>query len=216
MLTCVSLPAICRTGISPESPTSSPSVPPIRCRSRSGIAIAATGWHDTASTPTAPTGSSDWKQRLTLLSEDAQREFHNTLSDEFLTHLDKGHGECVLRRPELAKIVANSLWHFDGQRYQLGEFVVMPNHVHLLVALLGDTDIEAQCYSWKKFAATQINRVLGEKGRFWQEESFDHLVRSPEQFDCLRRYIAENGPKAGLRPGEYYHWKPGDPKDVAT
>ncbi|MDA0284803.1 MAG: transposase [Planctomycetota bacterium] len=158
----------------------------------------------------------DWKQRLTLLSEDAQREFHNTLSDEFLTHLDKGHGECVLRRPELAKIVANSLWHFDGQRYQLGEFVVMPNHVHLLVALLGDTDIEAQCYSWKKFAATQINRVLGEKGRFWQEESFDHLVRSPEQFDCLRRYIAENGPKAGLRPGEYYHWKPGDPKDVAT
>jgi hypothetical protein len=63
----------------------------------------------------------------------------------------------------------------------------MPNHVHLLVCLLGNTDLEEQCYSWKKYTATSINRALGQKGRFWQEESFDHLVRSPEQFHYLRR-----------------------------
>jgi type I restriction enzyme R subunit len=102
--------------------------------------------------------------------------------------------------------VADGLKHFDGERYELGDFVVMPHHVHLLVGLSGDTDIEQQCYSWKKFTATQINRKLGRSGRFWQEESFDHLVRSPESFERFREYIAQNGPSAGLRPNNYLHY----------
>ncbi len=154
----------------------------------------------------------DWKRRLTTLPESQQNEFHNTLSSEFLQHLDKGHGECVLRQMELASIVTDSLWHFDGQRYLLGDFTVMPNHVHLLMCLLGETDIEEQCYSWKKFTATKINRLLGRSGRFWQEESFDHLVRSPEQFEHFRCYIAENGRHAGLADGEYFYWRFGDEK----
>jgi putative transposase len=63
----------------------------------------------------------------------------------------------------------------------------------------------AQCESWKHFTATRINRVLGRKGRFWQQDGFDHLVRSVEQFDYLRRYVAENPSRAGLGPGEYLH-----------
>jgi putative transposase len=148
-----------------------------------------------------------WTARLRALPEAQQRAFHNTFSREFMENLDKGHGQCVLKRPELSKIVEDSLQHFDGQRYHVGDFIVMPNHVHLLACLLGDTDVEEQCYSWKKFTATQINRELGRKGRFWQEESFDHLVRSPEQFDYLREYIAENPKKAGLRQGEYLYWR---------
>ena len=62
--------------------------------------------------------------------------------------LDKRQGACVLRRPELSKIVADSLLYFDGIRYHMGDFVVMPNHVHLLVCLIGETDILKQCYSW--------------------------------------------------------------------
>ena len=154
----------------------------------------------------------NWSAKLRSLPDAQQREFHETFSREFLEHLDKGHGECVLKRKELAQIVADSLWHFDGDRYHMGDFVVMPNHVHVLVCLLGTTDVEDQCFSWKKFMATNINRELKRKGRFWQEESFDHLVRSPEQFEYLRRYIAENGPKANLRGGEYLHWRFGDPK----
>jgi putative transposase len=135
-----------------------------------------------------------WNAALRGLPENVQSEFHATFSREFLEHLDKGHGACVLRRRELAQIVADSLRHFDGQRYLLGDFVVMPNHVHLLVMPLGDTDIQAQCSSWKRFTATQINRVLQQTGEFWQTESFDHLVRSAAQFERIQRYIAENGP----------------------
>jgi putative transposase len=114
--------------------------------------------------------------------------------------------ESVLREPSLAAIVADSLQHFDGERYHLGDFVVMPNHVHLLVCLLGTTEIEAQSTSWKKYSAGEINDRLSRRGRFWQEESFDHLVRSAEQFEHLKRYIATNPERARLTPGEYLHW----------
>lgn len=52
----------------------------------------------------------------------------------------------------------------------------------------------------------KINRLLGRKGRFWEKDAFDHLVRSPEEFERRRRYIAENPMAAGLRPGEFLHY----------
>ena len=121
-----------------------------------------------------------------------RKNFHQTLSQQYMEYLDKGLGACVLKRPRLAKIVADNLLYFNGYRYHIGNFVIMPNHVHLLVCLLGNTDLLKQCRSWKKFTAGKINKVLGQTGRFWQEESFDHLVRSPEQFCAIQEYIRKN------------------------
>ncbi len=118
-----------------------------------------------------------WKSALGQFP-DLEREYHLKFTREFMEYLDRGHGACVLRQPALSKIVADSLCRFDGERYLMGDFIVMPNHVHLLACLLGDTEIERQCKSWKRFTAAQINKALRCKGRFWQEESFDHLVRS--------------------------------------
>ncbi len=148
---------------------------------------------------------SNWKSALQKLPEYQEREYHGTFSREYEEYLDRGHGACVLKQTDLAQIVAESLLHFDGDRYVMGDLVVMPNHVHLLTCPSGATDIERLCHSWKKYTATRINRRLGRRGRFWQEESFDHLVRSPEEFDYLRTYIADNPHKAGLREGEFYY-----------
>jgi type I restriction enzyme R subunit len=156
--------------------------------------------------------ATEWTSQLKSLPIEQQKEFHNTFSYEIMEHLDRGHGACLLSRPKLAKVVADNLLYNDGLHYNLGDFVVMPNHVHLLVCLIGETDLKKQCYSWKKFTATMINQELGRHGRFWQEESFDHLVRNPEQFEYLRRYIAENPTKAGLRDGEYLYWRRSDVK----
>jgi putative transposase len=102
-------------------------------------------------------------------------------------------------------MVATSVQHFDGDRYDLSDFVVMPNHVHLLVAFSDEESMLKQCESWKHFTATRINRALGRRGRFWQQDGFDHLVRSEEHLQYLRRYIAENPVRARLQPGEYIH-----------
>lgn len=134
---------------------------------------------------------------------DAEREYHARFTRRFMEYLDRGLGECVLRDPRLAQIVGDGLRSFDGIRYHLGDFVVMPNHVHALLCLIGASRIEAICSSWKHFTAREINRLLVRRGRFWQEESFDHLVRGPTQFRRFQQYIGDNPVKAKLPAGNF-------------
>jgi type I restriction enzyme R subunit len=146
-----------------------------------------------------------WSVVVEALSQPERAEFDATFHRCREAFLDSCHGRCLLKRPEFAKIVADSLLHFDGQRYRMGDFVVMPNHVHLLAAFPNADTMKEQCDSWLHYTAFRINRALGEQGKFWQEEPFDHLVRSPDQYEYLRRYIADNPRKARLKPGEYHY-----------
>jgi REP element-mobilizing transposase RayT len=152
------------------------------------------------------TSALDWRRQAEQLDEALQQEFRSHIADRWNEHLDACHGECVLRRAELAKIVAGGLRHFDGDRYDLTDFVIMPNHVHLLAAFRSEEAMLTQCESWKHYTATRINRELGRTGRFWQQDGFDHLVRTVEQFEALRRYLAENPRLARLREDEYVHF----------
>jgi type I restriction enzyme R subunit len=140
----------------------------------------------------------------TLTAKDRAR-FDKTFDRCRETFLDSCHGRCLLKRPELAKIVADALLHFDGQRYRMGDFIVMPNHVHLLAVFPTAEVMREQCDSWLHYTAFRINEALGEKGKFWQQEPFDHLDRSPQQYDYLREYIADNPRKARLAPGAYFY-----------
>ena len=107
-------------------------------------------------------------------------------------------GPAFLQRPEIARLVVQALQ--DGQfrfhRYQLHAFVVMPNHVHLL-ASPGVTSRQ-----WlgplKGFTAHQANRILGRHGPFWQDESYDHLIREDQEFRRVQHYIEHNPVRAGL------------------
>ncbi|MCP4003670.1 MAG: hypothetical protein GY725_05695 [bacterium] len=146
-----------------------------------------------------------WSRTVPTLSTSEQRQFHKTFNRCREEFLDTCHGRCVLRRPELAQIVADSLLHFDGDRYRMGDFVVMPNHVHLLAAFASAESMKEQFDSWLHYTAFRINQQLGDKGKFWQQEPFDHLVRSAEQYEYLRQYIADNPRKAGLKASEFYY-----------
>jgi hypothetical protein len=149
----------------------------------------------------------DWRQQLAALPRPARREYHEHFTQAWMDCLDECHGACVLKRPELSALVADSLLYFDNEQYVVAEFVVMPNHVHALVQFPDAGQCQRRCRAWKHYTATEINLHRGTSGRFWQVESFDHLVRSPEQFEYLREYIAKNGPIAGLKVGEYQHYR---------
>ena len=150
--------------------------------------------------------SPNWREQVRRLDRQIGRDFLDRLWNRWHDVLDAGHGACVLRETALADIVANSLRHFDNDRYILLDFVVMPNHVHLIASFPDESAMLAQCESWKHYTATQINRRLKQKGRFWQQDAFDHLVRSEAQLLYLRRYIADNPEKARLRAGEFAHY----------
>ncbi len=146
-----------------------------------------------------------WEVVVPNLESKEQDAFKKQFSRCRELYLDECHGQCLLRRPELSKIVADSLMHFDKTRYRIGDFIIMPNHVHLLAAFSNRATMLKQFESWLHYTAVQINRTIGEKGTFWQSEPFDHLVRSIEQYQYLRHYIADNPKKARLNPGEYFY-----------
>src|SRR5581483_788533 len=102
--------------------------------------------------------------------------------------LDEGHGKCLLRNKLVAEIVANALKQFHGERYWLDAFVVMPNHVHVLIQPRSGHSISSITHSWKSFSAHAINKALGRKGELWMEESHDRIVRDWESLARYREY----------------------------
>ncbi len=112
--------------------------------------------------------------------------------------LDAGSGHCWLRQPEIARIVEDALLHFDGERYRLIAWTIMPNHVHVLIEVMAEQSIGNVVSSWKRFSARMANRVLGRSGPFWQDDYWDTYIRNERHFESALSYIANNPVKAGL------------------
>jgi REP element-mobilizing transposase RayT len=119
-----------------------------------------------------------------------------------LLHDDRNHRWREDAR--VARIVADALRHFDGERYRLWAWCVMPNHVHVVLTMLPagtpavQGDLADIVQSWKSFTAHAANGILGRTGAFWHREYYDHLVRNDDDFARCLDYTIENPVKAGL------------------
>jgi Rad3-related DNA helicase/REP element-mobilizing transposase RayT len=146
----------------------------------------------------------DWlKKNPEPHTVEQKTEYHERFTERFHRWLDAGMGECWLRRPEISAAVEEALRHFDGERYLLGHYVVMPNHVHAVVRPVQGHLLKDILHSWKSFTAHKLNESLGREGQLWQDESFDCIVRSTAQLDKTGFYIQENPTKAKLKPREF-------------
>jgi putative transposase len=122
-------------------------------------------------------------------------------------------GPFYLRIPEIAGMVVDAIQFRDARDYQLHCFVVMPNHVHLLVTPA--IEICKVMQSLKRFTAREANKILRLTGKpFWQDESFDRLVRNRKEFEKITDYIEMNPVRAGLaRSPEEFRWSSSWPID---
>ena len=111
---------------------------------------------------------------------------------------DAGHGACYLRDERIAALVQDALLHFDGERYHLLEWVIMPNHVHVLIEPLPGYRLGDIVHSWKSFTAKEANRILERAGEFWMPDYFDRFIRDEKHLAAVREYIRNNPVKAGL------------------
>ena len=115
-------------------------------------------------------------------------------------------GPLWLKREEIARLVVEAI-HYSAQHlcyYDLEAYVVMANHVHLLV--WPRAAAPKFLHSLKGYTAREANKILGRTGQpFWQKESYDHWVRDSAELRRIRRYIERNPVKAGLVPrsGDY-------------
>jgi REP element-mobilizing transposase RayT len=125
----------------------------------------------------------------TLMSIELQRRYHQLFNERVQHWLDAGVGSCVLRDQRACSIMRDAFLHFHGVRYQLGSFAIAANHVHVLVAPVVGIDLSQVLHSWKSYTAKAINKALGRKGTLWQDESYDHLVRSEAALYRISTYI---------------------------
>jgi REP element-mobilizing transposase RayT len=122
--------------------------------------------------------------------------------ERILTHLEqylgKGRGSCRLADPRAARIVEGALLFADGRDYELIAWVVMPNHVHVVVKPFVPMVLRVITRRWKSFTAVHINRLFRTSGRFWQPEVFDRYLRDLEHQHHAIRYVELNPVTAGL------------------
>jgi len=110
---------------------------------------------------------------------------------------------CHLRRPDVRTQIESCLLHLDGTRYDVDAFVLMPNHVHAIIAPRDGYNLSTLLKGIKGVSANRCNKLLGSKASFWMDESYDHIVRDAKELMAFRNYIAGNPAKAGLKPDEY-------------
>jgi len=142
----------------------------------------------TPSSTHAPAATTDTPQQI-------ERDYFRKVEE----YLDRGIGPCWLRRPEVAGLVSGALKYFDGERYLLRAWVVMPTHVHAVLWPMPNYSLSTIVKSWKGFTAHEINKLIGRSGRsFWQPEAYDRWIRNEVEHDRCCRYVIHNPVKARL------------------
>ncbi|MCA3005226.1 MAG: transposase [Planctomycetaceae bacterium] len=152
-----------------------------------------------------------WKRNRTQIMQRAERagrpltaaerrrldELHGEHIDDWLDH---GHGSCLMRDPRIARLVRDAMTHFDGVRYRLLAWCVMPNHAHAVLRPLLGHDLSKILLSWKGFTGKRGRELLKTQGQgeFWQKESYDHLVRDSQDLANQIQYVLSNPARAGL------------------
>ncbi len=138
-----------------------------------------------------------WKAKLEHEEPEAQRR-SKRLRDAVENYLDRGQGSCLFRDPGYARLVEESLLYFDGQRYRIMGWVVMPNHVHALIEIWDGFPLMQIVHSWKSYTSHEIGKLRPLAGTLWQADYFDRFIRDEKHFHRALFYIENNPVKAGL------------------
>lgn len=132
------------------------------------------------------------KQHPQPWNEKVTKEYINKFGKAVDQWLDNNYGNCLLKKQSNRKIVEDALLFFDGKRYDLVTFVVMPNHVHILMKIKEGNELTEIMRSIKSFTAKSINKNENRTGPVWQSESYDRLIRDQKHFENIVRYIIAN------------------------
>jgi REP element-mobilizing transposase RayT len=112
--------------------------------------------------------------------------------------LDGGLGACWLKDSTIAALIENAMLHFDGERYRMLAWCVMPNHVHAVLEPIKGNRLGTIVQTWKSFSAKKANSVLDRSGPFWHKDYFDRFIRDEGHLARTVEYVERNPVKAGL------------------
>ena len=117
-------------------------------------------------------------------------------------------GRAVFQVSELAEIVTDAIFHYrDTGAYLLHEFVIMPNHLHLLLTPGRTTSLEKAVQLVKGGSPYQIHEHCGHKMEIWQQGFYDWTIRDFNDWQTKAEYIRMNPVRARLvaKPEDWLH-----------
>ena len=137
------------------------------------------------------------KKRHGFTKED-WRTYNHLFHERIEKWMEPGYGSCILKEDAVLEIIVETLKFFDGKRYTLDSYVVMPNHIHIIVVPYEGNTLSQITHTWKSYSANIINKLSGKSGQLWRHESYDHIIRNEESYHQIRKYILLNPVKVGL------------------
>ncbi len=132
--------------------------------------------------------------------------------------LEKAGQHCHwLSDPRIADLVADAIRFRDGKDYDLIAYSIMPNHMHIVFGIgvpdlmepvgqidnLSNKPVSKIMQSLKRHTAREANKILGRSGAFWQDESYDHVIRNSDELERIILYVLNNPVTAGF----VEHWR---------
>ncbi|MDE6027387.1 MAG: transposase [Muribaculaceae bacterium] len=134
-------------------------------------------------------------------NQDTIKQYNMIMGHHNEEILDNGYGECHLKDKGIRDIVSESLRYGANVNYKLIAYIIMPNHIHLLLQPYGEEKVEKIIGSIKRFTSRVINTKLGRSGKFWQREIWARIVRNSRSLTRYIEYIRQN--PRNLKAGEY-------------
>lgn len=125
-------------------------------------------------------------------TDDTTHQYYQLIGPAEHKLLDNGYGSCILKDKGIRDILSSSILFFDKVKYEVWAFVIMPNHVHMLIRPLDNTTIANCMHSIKSYSAKMINKRLNRTGKIWFKENFDRIVRSHDHLRHCLNYIIDN------------------------
>jgi putative DNA methylase len=107
-------------------------------------------------------------------------------------YLDAGHGSCLLRRPDIASLIIHHWFARDTQDYRLLAWIVMPNHVHVLIEPMSGHSLSDIVGAWKSITSRRIKKLTGMKEAVWQADYWDRYIRDEAHYHNAVSYVHHN------------------------
>lgn len=149
----------------------------------------------------------EWENRNpSPKSEETWAEYARGVFRQVENWMDAGHGVCWFRKERYAGELHRSILHFHQQRYEIGCFVIMANHFHLVIRPFKECNLEREIGKIKSVTAKSINKQEQLTGAIWQQESYDRIVRDEEHLYRVVQYIGSNPQRSGIREQDWHRW----------
>ncbi len=149
------------------------------------------------------------REQLGALAEETGKEYEAFLLRayrSFETILDAGHGSCVFKDPIQRQIVTDTLLQYHGDFYQAHCFVIMPNHIHLLVRPWNGQNPETLLLLWMRSISQSMGQNVQLKGGLWHSDTWIRIIRNEEHWLRAMRYTLRNPERAKLPHGQSTVW----------